>query len=167
MGNPTPSNPLQLHVNRKPQRESTAPPHHVLPTRAFPLRLKPRSGWSSYLSYLPPWDPSPGGRSCPTSNAETKTVAGFRNPWPSWYTPTCFQVWHHLSWGEDQDPCVDLAASHLRHSPVTDKLPEKSKRPRFNDVKDWPDSAGAKAARLLRIETPISLSILRHHHMPK
>ncbi|ESA42164.1 hypothetical protein GE21DRAFT_8881 [Neurospora crassa] len=154
MDNLTPSDPLHLHVNRKPQRESTAPPHHVLPTRAFPLRLKPSSGWSSYLSYLPSWDPFPGGRSCPTSNAGTKTVAGFRNPWPSWYTPTCFQVWHHLSWGEDHDPCIDLAASHLRHSPVTDKLPEKRKRPRFNDVKDWPGSAGAKAARLLRIETP-------------
>ncbi|EGZ68350.1 Metallo-hydrolase/oxidoreductase [Neurospora tetrasperma FGSC 2509] len=110
MDNPTPSDPLQLHVNRNPQRESTAPPHH--------------------------------------------TVAGFRNPWPSWCTPTCFQVWHHLSWGEDQDPCVVLAASHLRSFPVTDKLPEKRKRPLFNDVKDWPDSAGAKAARLLRIETP-------------
>ncbi|KAK3342593.1 beta-lactamase superfamily domain-containing protein [Neurospora tetraspora] len=153
MDNPTRSEPLQLHVNREAQRESTAPPHHVLPTRAFPARLKPSSGWSSYWSYLPSWDPSPG-KSRPTSNAETKTIAGFRNPWPSWYTPTRSQVWDHLGWGEDQDPCVDLAASHLCGSPVTDNLPEKSKRPRFSDVKDWPDSPGAKAARLLRIEDP-------------
>lgn len=153
MDSPKRSEPLQLQVNRETQRESTAPPHHVLPTSAFPARLKPSSGWSSYLSYLPSWDPSPG-TSRPTNNADTKSVAGFRNPWPSWYRPTKFQVWDHLGWGEDEDPCVALAASHLPDSAVTDKLPEKNKRPRFSDVKDWPDSDGAKAARLLRIQNP-------------
>lgn len=153
MENPSRSEPLQLHVNREAQRETTTPPHHVIPTRAFPARLKPSSGWSSYLSYLPSWDPSPGTAHS-TSNAETKTTAGFRNPWPSWYTPTRAQVWDHVGWGEDQDPCIDLAASHLHDPPVRDKLPEKSKRPRFSDVKDWPDSSGAKAARLLCIEDP-------------
>ncbi|KAK3952846.1 N-acyl-phosphatidylethanolamine-hydrolyzing phospholipase [Pseudoneurospora amorphoporcata] len=153
MDKSTRSEPLQLHVNRETQRESATPPHHVLPTRAFPARLKPNSEWSSYLSYLPSWDPSPG-KTRPTSNAETKTVAGFRNPWPSWYTPPRSQVWDHLSWGEDQYPCVDLAASHLPDAPDTNKLPEKSKRPRFSDVNNWPDSDGAKAAQLLRIESP-------------
>ena len=149
----TRSEPLQLRVNRETHRESAPPPHHVLPTSAFPARLKPSSGWSSYLSYLPSWDPSPG-RSRPTNNADTKTIAGFRNPWPSWYKPPKAQVWDHLSWGEDEDPCVDLAASHLQEATSTDNLPEKSKRPRFSDIKDWPYSDGAKAARLLRIETP-------------
>ncbi|KXX81526.1 N-acyl-phosphatidylethanolamine-hydrolyzing phospholipase D [Madurella mycetomatis] len=58
-----------------------------------------------------------------------------------------------FQWGEDDDPCIDLAASRLGDLPPPPK-PDPSKRPDFSDIDDWPSSAGAKAARLLAIEDP-------------
>jgi L-ascorbate metabolism protein UlaG (beta-lactamase superfamily) len=62
-------------------------------------------------------------------------------------------MWDSFQWGEDDDDCMELAASHLADDP-TPRKPEKSKRPAFRDINDWPNSLGAKAARLLRIEDP-------------
>ncbi|GAB1315587.1 Protein-lysine N-methyltransferase efm4 [Madurella fahalii] len=62
-------------------------------------------------------------------------------------------MWDSFQWGEDDDPCIDQASSHLDGMSPLSK-PDLSKRPRFSDVDDWPNSPGAKAARLLRIEDP-------------
>jgi L-ascorbate metabolism protein UlaG (beta-lactamase superfamily) len=62
-------------------------------------------------------------------------------------------MWDSFQWGEDDDGCMELAASHLADD-LTPRKPEKSKRPAFSDIHDWPASLGAKAARLLRIEEP-------------
>ncbi|KAH6843232.1 beta-lactamase superfamily domain-containing protein [Chaetomium sp. MPI-CAGE-AT-0009] len=124
---------------------STAQPpeHHVIPVST----TQAPSGWASYL---PSWGPSPG-RTRPS--ATNSKVAGFRNPWPSWHKRTVAQLYASLQWGEDNDGCSELAASHLANNPAPDK-PENSKLPTFVDMRDWPNSLGAKAARLLQIENP-------------
>ncbi|KAL2126385.1 hypothetical protein VTI74DRAFT_1016 [Chaetomium olivicolor] len=128
----------------KKQTSTVDPPaHHVIHTGAS----EAASGWASYL---PSWAPSPA-RTRP-SLRKTAT-ADFRNPWPSWHKPTLAETWDSFRWGEDDDGYVELAASHLKHEPTPPK-PEPSKRPRFSDINDWPDSMGAKAARLLCIEDP-------------
>ncbi|KAK3693025.1 beta-lactamase superfamily domain-containing protein [Podospora appendiculata] len=122
------------------------PPHHVIPVPSIISRAS--SGWASYL---PSWDPSPAE----TRPAATKqAIAGFRNPWPSWHKPTHAEIWDSLQWGEDDDPCIELAASHLSGVPAPPYPPDKTKLPHFSDVDDWPNSTGAKAARLLSIQDP-------------
>ncbi|KAK3291331.1 beta-lactamase superfamily domain-containing protein [Chaetomium fimeti] len=120
------------------------PEHHVIPVNPA---LAP-SGWASYL---PSWGPSPGRTRPSVTNGK---IAGFRNPWPSWHRPTLAEKYASFQWGEDNDGCAELAASHLTNSPALDRPPHKSKLPNFVDPKGWPNSLGAKAARLLRIEGP-------------
>ncbi|KAK3333013.1 beta-lactamase superfamily domain-containing protein [Cercophora scortea] len=124
------------------------PPHHVIPAPSLLSKATSSSGWASYL---PSWDPSPAE----TRPAATKReVAGFRNPWPSWRKPTRTEVWDSMQWGEDEDPCIALATSHLSDMPAPPSPQDKTKLPRFSDIDDWPNSTGAKAARLLSIQDP-------------
>ena len=122
---------------------STPPEHHVIPASI----TQATSGWASYF---PSWAPSPErARPSVTKGA----AAGFRNPWPSWHKPTAAEVYASFQWGEDKDGYTELAAAHLANSPAPEK-PQKSKLPTFGDLKEWPESLGAKAARLLKIEDP-------------
>ncbi|KAJ4305975.1 hypothetical protein N0V88_000765 [Collariella sp. IMI 366227] len=127
------------------KQTSTADPlaHHVVHTSTSDAA----SGWASYL---PSWAPSPARTRPPLKNTAT---AGFRNPWPSWHKPAAAEMLDSFQWGEDDDGCVKIAATHLQDEPVPPK-PEHSKRPRFSDINSWPNSMGAKAARLLSIEKP-------------
>ena len=99
---------------------------------------------SDSTSFFPSW-----GSQATTHNNSLR----FRNPWPSWHTPTRAEVWEHLQWGEDQDTTIQLATSHLDTLP-TPPQPPPDKRPRFGDVNNWPNSIGAKASRLLGIQEP-------------
>ncbi|KAK4190863.1 beta-lactamase superfamily domain-containing protein [Podospora australis] len=126
----------------KPKSASNTPPeHHVLSTST----ARKSSGWSSYL---PSWSPSPG-KTRPSLQPEG-SIAGFRNPWPSWHKPTKTEVFNSLEWGADTDPCINLAATHLCEFPEPSPA---SKRPNFSDL-EVVDSPGAKAARLLQIQKP-------------
>ncbi|KAK4236199.1 beta-lactamase superfamily domain-containing protein [Achaetomium macrosporum] len=134
---------LTLSALTKLDPATNPPEHHVVAASAS----KAASGWTSYL---PSWAPSPGRSRVSLNKSDS---AGFRNPWPSWHKPSAVEKWDSLQWGEDDDGCVELAASHLADNPAPQK-PEPGKRPRFSDIDNWPDSVGAKAARLLRIEDP-------------
>ncbi|KAL2150621.1 hypothetical protein VTH82DRAFT_7184 [Thermothelomyces myriococcoides] len=120
------------------------PQHHV----ASVGTTEAPSGWASYI---PSWAPSPR-RSRP-SLGEAK-VAGFRNPWPSWHRPTWAETWNSFRWGEDGDGCIELAASHLPDWPAQPQDLSRNMQPSFLDAREGPDSIGAKAARLLRVEAP-------------
>lgn len=78
----------------------------------------------------------------------------FRNPWPSWYRPTRAEIWDDLQWGEDTDPSIQLATSRLSDCPAPPIPPRDQLLPRFTDIPNWPDSNGAKATRLLGIQSP-------------
>ncbi|KAK4552566.1 hypothetical protein LTR86_010210 [Recurvomyces mirabilis] len=123
------SNTLAITVRRNDS--ATPPDHHVFAT------TEPTKGWSSYL---PSWNPAPGPTRAAKEPTELKSsrsstsslstlsrrtftskkkdhgneITGFRNPWPSWHKATKFEVWQSLEWGEDTDPCIDLAASHIK-----------------------------------------------------
>ncbi|KAK5662678.1 hypothetical protein OQA88_8594 [Cercophora sp. LCS_1] len=127
--------PLKLSVERV---ESTDPKaHHVtLPNPA-----------SSSTSMTP--------SSSEVVQAPLEKILGFKNPWSSWQTPTIAQTWANLSWGQEKrDPYVDLAMSRLPSSSAAREAPNPEVSPRFTDITDWPDSTGAMAARLLRLEKP-------------
>lgn len=134
---------LAISAVTKSDTAGHTPDHHVVPANT----TQAASGWTSYL---PSWVPSPE-RSRPSLSKDRP--AGFRNPWPSWHKPTLAQLWDSFQWGEDDDACIELASSHLANDPAPPK-PDPSTRPRFGDINRWPDSPGAKAARLLRIENP-------------
>ncbi|KAL2167697.1 hypothetical protein VTG60DRAFT_916 [Thermothelomyces hinnuleus] len=139
---------LKLDGITRSKSATKLPEHHV----ASAGTAEAVSGWASYI---PSWGPSPG-RSRP-SLSEAKVV-GFRNPWPSWHRPTLAETWNSFRWGGDGDGCVELAASHLPDraddDPAQPQDPPKNMRPSFADAREGPDSVGAKAARLLRVETP-------------
>jgi N-acyl-phosphatidylethanolamine-hydrolysing phospholipase D len=149
--------PLEIRLLQDRSHAESRPEHHIIPSQTT------SAGWASYL---PSWDPTslisrPKKTSDKSSAAQNplpgeeryKDIAGFRNPWPSWHKPTQQEVWDSLAWGADPDPTIDLAASHLNDLPATPK-PERSRRPTFSDIDDWPRSTGAKAARLLQVERP-------------
>lgn len=57
------------------------------------------------------------------------TPHGFRNPWPSFHKATKLELWQALEWGQDSDPAIPLAESHLqcrsssrRHSTAASQL---------------------------------------------
>jgi len=80
------------------------------------------------------------------------TAAGFRNPWPSWHKPTLAEKANSLQWLQDDDPCLQLATSHLQNPrPLK---PESGQLPSFASVNGWPNSTGAQAAQLLKLEDP-------------
>lgn len=119
---------LSIRVERN-QNESS-PEHHVLPSASV-------TGWASYLpGFLD--EPAPGKRR-PTlkkkKSRDDASIAGFRNPWPSFHKATAQEVFQALEWGVDADPTIDLAASHL---PATSSS----------------DSIRRKAAQLLQVEQP-------------
>lgn len=117
-------------------RDATRPPtHHIVPAT---------SDWTSFFQATETRGPK-----------KAKKPTGFRNPWPSWHKATAAEVWDQLSWGDDgPDPCVELAASHLRGQPAAEGPPPKDARPNFGDITSWPESMGAKASRLLSIQKP-------------
>jgi hypothetical protein len=134
---------LTLDDVTKAKSGTNPPEHHIVAVST----AEAPSGWASYF---PSWAPSPG----PTRPSLTENeTAGFRNPWPSWHKPTIAEKWNSFRWGEDDDGCIELAALRLIDSPSPQK-PETDKRPNFGDINDWPNSSGAKATRLLRIEDP-------------
>ncbi|KAK4442636.1 beta-lactamase superfamily domain-containing protein [Podospora aff. communis PSN243] len=129
---------LQWEVNeRKDAADSQRPDHHVV---ALPAA-------SSFA-----WTTTPS----PLLASPKDGPVSFRNPWPSWYKPTPAQVWSNLQWGDrGPDPHVDLATSHLSDIDVPTSPPAENKRPNFTDIASkWPDSTGAKAARLLGVQDP-------------
>ncbi|KAK3315996.1 beta-lactamase superfamily domain-containing protein [Apodospora peruviana] len=121
------------------ERSRDIPKHHVAAPASKGMA-------ASFFTFVTPGTPA---KPYPNNSA-----ASFRNPWPSWHSPTRAEVWEHLSWGEDQDQCIQLATSHLSDVPASPTPPEKAQRPQFGDITNWPDSNGAKAARLLSIEKP-------------
>ncbi|KAL2161879.1 hypothetical protein VTH06DRAFT_7663 [Thermothelomyces fergusii] len=138
---------LNLDKITRSKSGTRLPEHHV----ASAGSTEAASGWASYISS---WAPSPG-RSRP-SLSEAR-VAGFRNPWPSWHRPTLAEKWNSFRWGEDDDGCVELAASHLADCADDAAQPQdtpRNMRPSFADTSEGPDSIGVMAARLLRVETP-------------
>lgn len=119
---------LTIRVERN-QTESS-PEHHIQPTASL-------TGWASYLpGFLD--EPAPGKRR-PTlkkkKSRDDTSIAGFRNPWPSFHKATAQEVFQALEWGADSDPTIDLAASHLPSNSITDSIREK-------------------AAQLLKVEKP-------------
>ncbi len=137
---------LRLHVKR--DSPDSRPAHHVAPSQTS-------STWSSYLPAS--WDLSAGsaksrGGSRETAASGRQDVTGFRNPWPSWHRPTQRQIWEALEWGPDQDPSIQLAASHLSEAELV--KPGPGRRPNFSNIDDWPRSTGAQAAQLLRSQQP-------------
>lgn len=95
--------------------------HHVLPTASS------ASGLASYL---------PGCRR--NTSSKKNSTASFRNPWPSFHKATGQEVRQSLEWGEDKDPAINLAASHLPTS----------------SVKSGSESRPQQAAQLLQIDKP-------------
>lgn len=119
---------LNIRVERN---QSESPPaHHILPAPSV-------TGWTSYLpGFLD--EPAPGKRR-PTlkkkKSRDDTSIAGFRNPWPSFHKATAQEVFQALEWGADSDPTIDLAASHLPSTSSTDSIRQK-------------------AAQLLKVEKP-------------
>lgn len=66
-------------------------------------------------------------------------IASFRNPWPSFHKATPQEIWQALEWGEDADPAIDLAASHLPDPPL---------------LNSSSNSRSQQAGQLLQIEKP-------------
>jgi len=131
-----------------PKAESVRPPeHHVVAPSA-----------TTQPSRFRTWTSSGNAPTRPPPNGATNKTISFRNPWPSWHKPTRAELWNNLQWGEQSpDPCIDLATSHLVGVPPPTKPPDDpNKRPSYCDITgaSWPDSVGARAARLLRIEKP-------------
>ncbi|KAF2147630.1 Metallo-hydrolase/oxidoreductase, partial [Myriangium duriaei CBS 260.36] len=111
------------------------PEHHVVPS----------VGWTSYL---PSWSPAPAKERGPrlrelgrsrSKDKKTKSVAGFRNPWPSYHKATTKEIWDALSWGDDDDTCIPLAALRAGKD-----VPSGSS----------PQDRAKQAASLLAIEKP-------------
>ena len=155
---------LDIEVRR---HEYQAPPQHHIPAS------KPAAGWTSYL---PSWNPSagstrsPGGdkrlasrgtssssndrqnstRKAESAVASRKDIAGFRNPWPSWHEPSKAEIWRALEWGEETDPCIEVATARLRASSDSTSSSSTS---RVSNNK-LPTSAKKQAAQLLCVEKP-------------
>ncbi|GAM90422.1 hypothetical protein ANO11243_084650 [Dothideomycetidae sp. 11243] len=106
---------LRLQVERRTR--AALPAHHI----------PANTGWiGSLLSWKTP-DPNVAGTS------------SFRNPWPSFHKPSPKEVWDALAWGEDEDPCIQLAASAA---------------PSDVDSGSSPQARAQQAASLLRIQKP-------------
>lgn len=88
-----------LDIQREPGSSGLQPAHHV------PIAS---CAWASYVPSLPLVKKSStvSGKAC--------EIASFRNPWPSFHRATKQELWQSLEWGEDSDPAIDLAASHIR-----------------------------------------------------
>ncbi|KAH9843439.1 N-acyl-phosphatidylethanolamine-hydrolyzing phospholipase D [Teratosphaeria destructans] len=151
------SAPLNLEVERYTYPEQ--PSHHVLASEAS-------QSWSAYLAS---WTTSFGSSSKrrPLSRSSSllslkgrkglqSSRAGslerqsdqhvdndrsFRNPWPSWHKPSSAEVWKAFEWGEDRDPCIDIARARLAN--------EKA-----SDSNDAPKTIQDQAAQLLHLEQP-------------
>lgn len=145
---------LEVRVQRNSDQDNSRPEHHIIPSKSI-------EGWASYL---PSWAPSPGStrpkkdsghhssQQDQVADARYKDIAGFCNPWPSWYKPTLKDTWEALQWGQDIDPCIGLAASHLSSLPPP--KPDQRRLPNFSNIDDWPNSTAAQAAQLLQLEKP-------------
>jgi N-acyl-phosphatidylethanolamine-hydrolysing phospholipase D len=136
------SSPLNITVTRN-ECERT-PEHHVV--------AKP-SSWTSILS---PWTPTSNNgnkrnRSRDRSQHGSDSITSFRNPWPSFHKPTRQELWSSLAFGVDEDPCIELAASH-----VPEALTDGSSK----NIRD------KQAAHLLCIEKP-DFSFDGHTHRSK
>lgn len=110
---------FNIRVERN-QKEAS-PDHHILPAASV-------TGWASYLpGFLD--EPAPGKRR-PTlkkkKSRDDTSIAGFRNPWPSFHKATAQEVFQALEWGADADPTIELAASHLPNPSSSDSIRRKS-----------------------------------------
>lgn len=144
---------------------TSTPAHHVLPSP---------STSTSWSSYLPSFNPSPPAtrprrdglftsfrKSSSATPAQGEERTGFRNPWPSWHKPTQKEVWDNLEWGEDVDPCIELAASALTtpSAATPSGLVRKGSkgrtvlRKRSKELKK-PETRAQQAADLLKVVTP-------------
>lgn len=84
-----------------------------------------------------PW--SAKDNSIYSDNNKRPVIPGFRNPWPSFHRATPKQIWENLAWGQDEDPCLALAASHCPKTVAQGSSPE---------------ARAEQAAALLNIQKP-------------
>jgi N-acyl-phosphatidylethanolamine-hydrolysing phospholipase D len=147
---------LRLSHITKPEF-ADPPDHHVIAAAGTPPQ--PSSSWTSYLTF---WtqqsvitDTNPATTNITTDSKPA--LVGFRNPWPSWQKATPAQIWDSFRWGVDDEGYLELAESHLTSENAATDSNQVAKLPRFGDLPPgWPgySEAGAKAARLLRVEEP-------------
>ncbi|KAK3654685.1 hypothetical protein LTR56_003958 [Elasticomyces elasticus] len=150
-----------LHCQLERQEHQTPPSHHVIAAKTL-------AGWTSML---PSWGGAlqganessdshesalegssgnkkkPGriGRKATNKEADTtQKISGFRNPWPSWHKPSAMEVWQALEWGDDTDPCIEIARKRAIRSPKPATAQESA------DLK----SNKSQAAALLRVTKP-------------
>ncbi|TKA78497.1 hypothetical protein B0A55_01995 [Friedmanniomyces simplex] len=81
---------------------------------------------------------------------ETQEISGFRNPWPSWHKPSSLEVWQALEWGEDIDPCIQLARSRVTELRKLGRSSESS----LSSAEVPMKSNKSQAAELLRVMKP-------------
>lgn len=79
-----------LDIRLEKREDESRPSHHVLRT-TIGAGLKPKK----------------------IATKKGEGIASFRNPWPSFQKGKPRELWQALEWGEDSDPVIDLAASHL------------------------------------------------------
>ncbi|KAK3110937.1 hypothetical protein LTR53_014272 [Teratosphaeriaceae sp. CCFEE 6253] len=138
------------------QKHADIPNHHVIG----------QEGDSNWTSWLTPRNVAPSDSSSETNgqassafglpgqtqrdrtlsrkrSTEPQKTTTFRNPWSSWHKPTNLQLWRALEWGEDTDPCIALARSHLARSSAE-----------CHDPETLPKSTGEQAGQLLRLTKP-------------
>lgn len=113
--------PFNIRLER---RENESQPSHHIPQPTA------GAGWASWSSSL---------SGCKKVVTGKEAIAGFRNPWSSFHKGKPREVWQALEWGEDSDPAIDLAASHLRDLAAADS--NSTSRPQ-------------QAAQLLQVEKP-------------
>ncbi|KAF2451119.1 Metallo-hydrolase/oxidoreductase [Karstenula rhodostoma CBS 690.94] len=120
---------LSIVVTRN---QNEKPPEHHVVTR--PSVFSPWASTSTGEKIV-----GKRSRSREKSQPENDSIASFKNPWPSFHKPTRRELWDSLAFGADEDPCIELAASHAPEA-LTDG-PRKENRDK-------------QAAQLLQIEKP-------------
>ncbi|KAF2772263.1 Metallo-hydrolase/oxidoreductase [Teratosphaeria nubilosa] len=149
--------PLYIKVERYDYPE--VPTHHVLASDQS-------QSWTAYLtSFAPSSGSAPKRRPLSRSNSllslkgrKTRQISrenslerpsdkpndsnrSFRNPWPSWRKPSSAELWKAFEWGEDRDPCIEIARARL----ADDKGSERNKAPKTTQE---------QAAQLLHLQQP-------------
>ena len=78
---------MALIIDVKRHIYDEGPAHH----------LPPSVTKAGLVSYMPEW------------MSGTTSTDGFVNPWPSWHKPSPTEVWRAFEWGDDTDPCIEIA----------------------------------------------------------
>lgn len=97
-----------LRVRLERIKSDLRPEHHIPPP------LPAAAVWASYLGWSKHREDN---AKPPARNGST----GFHNPWPSFHKATKQELWQALEWGEDADPTIELAASHLAGHATTSR----------------------------------------------